>query len=168
LAAGGLYIPSYDGAHAGHGLTLKIRRSKTSREYNPEFARLLARTAARAFPGFRPQLVVSIPPKPGLDDRFRNIRPDIAQRLGAIDGGPVLRDTRVVGDYRRLTIAERRLTSRGRFAAKPVAAGTRVLLIDDVVTSGGQASDAIRTLAEAGAADVRVVAIARALGGPAD
>jgi predicted amidophosphoribosyltransferase len=46
----------------------------------------------------------------------------------------------------------------------------RVLLIDDVVTSGGQAREAIRALNAAGAADWRFAALAQATafaeGGP--
>jgi hypothetical protein len=165
-AAGGLYLPSDDCAHAGHELTQMIRRSKSSRERDPELARLVAATAARDLPGFDPELVVSIAPTPGQEDRFRNIRRDVARRLGAADGGPVLSQTRVVADYRRLPIAERRLASRGRFTASEAVRGRAVLVIDDVVTSGAQAGDAIRALAGAGASALGFVAIARASAGP--
>ena len=165
-AAGGLYLPSYDCAHAGHELTQMIRRSKSSREHDPELARLVAATAARDLPGFHPALVVSIPPKPDQEDRFGNIRRDVARRLGAAGGGPVLSQTRVVADYRRRPIAERRLASRGRVRASRTVRGRAVLVIDDVVTSGAQAGDAIRALAEAGASALWFVAIARAAAGP--
>jgi hypothetical protein len=124
-AAAGFYLPSYDCAHAGHELTQLIRRSKSSRERDPELARLVAATAARDLPGFDPELVVSIPPKPGQEDRFRNIRRDVARRLGAVDGGPVLSQTRAVADYRRLPITERRRASRARASrrARRSAAG---------------------------------------------
>jgi predicted amidophosphoribosyltransferase len=165
-AAAGVYLASYDCAHAGHELTQLIRRSKSSRERDPELARLVAATAARDVPGFDPELVVSMPPKPGQEDRFRNIRRDVARRLGAADGGPVLSQTRVAADYRQLPITERRLASRGRFSASQAVRGRAVLVIDDVVTSGAQADDAIRALAEAGAAALGFVAIARASAGP--
>src|SRR5918999_2214154 len=93
-AAAGLYVPSRELAHAGHELTQKIRESKLSREHDPLFARLLAGSAARHFPGFTPELVVSLPPKPGRDDRFRNVRRWLASRLGAADGGSALSLTR--------------------------------------------------------------------------
>jgi hypothetical protein len=165
-ADGGLYLPSFDCGHAGHDLTQRIRRNKSSREHDPELARLLAATAASDLPPFDAELVVSIPPKPGHDDRFRNIRPDVARRLGAADGGPVLSQTRVITDYRPLAIAERQLASSGRFAANQVVRDRSVLVIDDVVTSGAQAADAIRALADAGASALRFVAIARAAAGP--
>ena len=82
-AAAGLYVPSRELAHAGHELTQKILESKVSREHDPLFARLLAQSAARHFPGFTPELVVSLPPKPGRDDRSAtsaaSSRPDSAR-----------------------------------------------------------------------------------------
>ena len=63
-AAAGLYVPSRELAHPGHELSQRIRESKLSREHDPLFARLLAGSAARHFPGFTPELVVSLPPKP--------------------------------------------------------------------------------------------------------
>ena len=68
-AAAGLYVPSREFAHAGHELTQKVLESKVSRDHDPLFSRLLAQSAARHFPGFTPELVVSLPPKPGRDDR---------------------------------------------------------------------------------------------------
>jgi hypothetical protein len=72
----------------------------------------------------------------------------------------------LIADYRRLPIAERGLASRGRFTASEAVHGRAVLVIDDVVTSGAQAGDAIRALAEAGASALGFVAIARASAGP--
>ena len=42
--------------------------------------------------------------------------------------------------------------------------GATVLLVDDVVTSGATAQDAARALKKGGAANVEVVAFARAIG----
>jgi hypothetical protein len=61
----------------------------------------------RGFPEFQADLVVSVPERPGADDRFRGIRAEVARRVGAVDADPVLRQTRVVADYRRMTRAER-------------------------------------------------------------
>jgi predicted amidophosphoribosyltransferase len=41
--------------------------------------------------------------------------------------------------------------------------GTRVLLVDDVLTTGATAGECARVLAEAGAPDVALVSFARAL-----
>jgi hypothetical protein len=78
----GLYLPSFVHGYATHELTRKIRRSKVSREHDPEFAELLAVAATRHFPEFQPDLVVSVPERPGAEDRFRSIRTELASWLG--------------------------------------------------------------------------------------
>lgn len=64
-----------------------------------------------------------------------------------------------------LTHEERRTNLRGAFACRPrVAArykGRHVLLIDDVMTTCGTASECARTLAASGIGEVRAAAIAR-------
>jgi hypothetical protein len=63
--AAGLYVPSFEPGHAEHELTQTIRRSKVSREHDLQFAELLAATATRRFPDFKPDLVVCVPERPG-------------------------------------------------------------------------------------------------------
>jgi ComF family protein len=65
-----------------------------------------------------------------------------------------------------LTPAERRANVRGVFApsaSQGDIAGARVLLVDDVLTTGATASEAALALASMGAARVTLVAFARAL-----
>ena len=167
-AAAGLCVPSREFAHAGHQLTQKILESKVSREHDPLFAQLLARSTARYFPSFNPDLVVSLPPKPGQDDRFRNVRRELAAGLGAVDGGAALTQRMVVPNYRRMTAAQRFAAAGGRFLAGDSVRAKAVLLIDDVVTTGAQAGDAIRALIAAGATDVRVACVAHTIAAPTD
>jgi ComF family protein len=54
-----------------------------------------------------------------------------------------------------------RLTARGRTGLRATLAGARVLLVDDVVTTGGTLSTCARVLREAGARDVRAATAAR-------
>ena len=112
----------------------KVRRSKVSREHDEEFAQLLAAVAARCFGGFEPELVVSIPAKPGQEDRLRDIRRAVAARTGATDAPAALAQTRVIEDYRQMTITQRLAAGGGRFAASESVSGRSVLLIDDVLT----------------------------------
>jgi len=54
-----------------------------------------------------------------------------------------------------------RLTGPGRRALRTALAGARVLLVDDVVTTGGTLSACARVLREAGAREVRAATVAR-------
>jgi hypothetical protein len=161
-AVAGLYLPSVHPGHTEHQLTQKIRSSKTSSEHDLEFADLLAAALARQLPGLWPDVLVSIPPRRGQRDRFTRIRAELAGRIGAADGGRALWQTRVVEGYREMTTPQRIAACAGRFAAQTGVCDKSVLLIDDVITSGAQASEAIRALKAAGAEWVGVLALALA------
>jgi ComF family protein len=60
-----------------------------------------------------------------------------------------------------LSAGERRRNLRGAFVADAAVRGQRVLLVDDVITTGSTVMEAARTLQRAGAAEVRVLALAR-------
>lgn len=60
----------------------------------------------------------------------------------------------------RLNAAARRQAPRGSFAAGS-AEGLKVLLLDDIMTTGATASHAARCLLDAGAASVRLLTVAR-------
>ena len=63
----------------------------------------------------------------------------------------------------KLSGAQRRTALEGAFRARDVA-GKRLLLVDDVLTTGATACQCARALLSAGARDVRLIALAGATG----
>ncbi len=87
----------------------------------------------------------------------------VAQGLGARLGLPcraALR-SRKSADQRMLSAEERRRNRAGSFAACADVAGARVLLLDDVLTTGATASAAAEALHAAGAESVHVAVFSR-------
>tara|TARA_R110001606_G_scaffold1937_5_gene7668 strand:+ start:32562 stop:33257 length:696 start_codon:yes stop_codon:yes gene_type:complete len=78
---------------------------------------------------------------------------------------PLLRRRHASQHQQGLSQTQRQRNLRDAFIADPRAHGQRVLLIDDVMTSGGSARAASHALLNAGAREVRVWVLARTLQG---
>lgn len=145
--------------------------------YAREFADLMAVRifgAEPAIPGQRPvfrndtglplyHLIVPVPP------RRRTLAPRmprlLAKRLGVVLHLPVqevLTTTRALKEQKNLDLAQRLQNTRGAYTVRPGVdlGGKRVLLVDDVITSGATASACAQALLAAGAAEVFAVSAA--------
>jgi ComF family protein len=91
---------------------------------------------------------------------------EIARVLARATGWPLrpglLRRIRPTREQSGLAAAIRRRNLRGAFAVAGPVAGRRVVLVDDVITTGATAAAAASALAAAGAAPIHVYAVARA------
>lgn len=87
----------------------------------------------------------------------------IVRELGELAGVPVA-DALVKhgsADQRRLGRAGRQASSRGAYETVEQVEGMRLLLVDDVITTGATLRSAARALADAGAAHIDALAVAR-------
>lgn len=108
-----------------------------------------------------------------LARRF-NQSAELARHLAALSGKPLLASTliRVKPTSRQvgLSARARKHNVRGAFAITPGReadiSGKRVVLVDDVYTTGATVATAARRLKKAGAADVTVLTFAMAISGP--
>jgi ComF family protein len=155
-----------------HGGALADAIHRFKYEDRPQLARPLAALA-------RPCVAEALAwcdlvcPVPLHDERLRQRGYDqallVARELARSAGRPVearaLRRTRKTAPQVGRDRAGRAANVAGAFEADRFrVAGKRVLLVDDVVTTGATANAAARALLEGGAAAVRVAALARALG----
>lgn len=89
---------------------------------------------------------------------------ELATGLGLRFEGGMLRRVRPTAQQMLMTATARRENVRGAFRARRPASprGKRILLVDDVMTTGSTAAEAARTLRAAGAEWVVVAVLARA------
>jgi ComF family protein len=132
--------------------------------------RLLVQARGELLRPWRPDLVVPVPMHWSRHLRRGINSPDLlASCLAAGLGPPVRRALKRIHKtklQRTLRVAQRFRNLRGAFALRTGydLRGTRVLLVDDILTTGATASAAARALKQAGAAVVVVAVLARAQG----
>ncbi|MBX3481101.1 MAG: ComF family protein [Caulobacter sp.] len=134
----------------------------------PLFARWLSRAAGDVIAGA--EVIVPVPlHRWRLLSRRYNQSAEVARRLAADTGLAYLPDTltrpKATASQGGRSASGRRRNVAGAFAVPPSRRarieGRRVLLVDDVLTTGATADACARTLKAAGAADVSLAVIAR-------
>jgi ComF family protein len=157
---------------ASRGMILGFKNTDRTHAV-PLFARWMARAGADVLP--QAELLIPVPLHwTRLFARSYNQAAMLAHGLHKLTGIRVLPDALVrrrrTPKLGTLSAAERARTVSGIFAvresASPRLAGRRVMLIDDVLTSGATTRGCAAVLLAAGAAGVDVLAIARTLREP--
>ncbi len=160
VAAAGLY----DGP-----LRQGVQRFKYGGQLNLDLplARMLAQRCESLVRDFRPDGLVPVPmDRRRLRDRTYNQADLLARRLAKIWRIPVasglLVRCRATVAQRGLKETDRRRNLKDAFVVRTPVSGRRLLLIDDVLTTGATARECARTLRAGGAAEVAVAVLARA------
>ncbi|MFO7983604.1 MAG: ComF family protein [Desulfuromonadales bacterium] len=167
--------PSYErvlaGAHYDGSLREAIHRFKYRGDIGLESA--LARTVGESFArdilDFSPDLMIPVPLHVGrLRERTYNQAQLLALRLGKMLTIPVdsrlLQRTRATDSQQRLSGRARRANLRGAFEGADELAQRRILLIDDVMTTGATVEECSREMMRCGAESVLVAVLARSAG----
>jgi ComF family protein len=159
---------SYEGALVRAILLLKFERMEPLGEWFAErLVELVKREALAA------DVVVPVPlhrdreRERGYNQADLIVKP-VARRLKLPHGAVLLMRTRPRPDKHLLSLEERWESVRGAFATRSgsVVDNLRVLLVDDVMTTGATLDACARVLREAGAKSVIALTVARALRDP--
>jgi ComF family protein len=124
-------------------------------------------TALRTGAAPRPHLVVPVPLHiDRLRSRGYNQALQLARQVGIEFGTPVaadlLRRVRATDPQQGLNAAARHSNLHGAFAAVQPLTGRRILLVDDVMTTGATARECASVLRKAGAVSVEIAVLGRA------
>jgi predicted amidophosphoribosyltransferase len=142
-------------------LSAKILEFKNSDEPAELFAPALSAFFARI--DWTPDYVVPVPPKPSqARNRFRVLLEDsdvdFPEDVEVLTDG--LRCIKEVGNYKAMNAVERADAIDGAFEVTDTVSG-RVLLLDDALTTGETTRECARVLMAGGAAEVRVLGLAK-------
>ena len=155
----GRYFVAADVRSASARWTNQVLHLKEHPEAGDVFARAIAEFLK--YSKYKPDAVVQIPPKPGLPSRFSRILEILPSLLS--EGCVVVTDglncDRAVDGYKTMEHLAREAAIRGTISTRYNWTGRRILLLDDVVTSGSTTRECARILRASGAADVRVLGL---------
>ncbi|WP_159501071.1 ComF family protein [Microbacterium sp. 18062] len=119
----------------------------------------LAARAASVFPGDRMRYV-AVPTSPAAMRRRGYRVVELVLRRSGLPAVPALRTARRTADQRRLGRDDRARNVSGSLTAAGVTPGEKVVVVDDVVTTGATLSEAARALERAGGVVVGALTVA--------
>jgi HAD superfamily hydrolase (TIGR01549 family) len=155
----GRYYTVSDSRHPSHALSRLIIKAKNDPDAAKQVGKLLAGLTDTPWKDMDVDLITSVPPKPDHTyDRFAPVRAAVAAASDTVERGDVLGQLFDDDDYKHQPADDRPGRASERFASVALN-DERVLLIDDVITSGGQAEECRRQLLAQGARRVVILAL---------
>lgn len=158
----GRYFTASDPRHAASALSAAVLSLKNDDTKAP----VLGEAVGRAIDGLDwvPDYVIPVPMKPSQDrNRFERVLNTASEFFDsdievALDG---LRCVKEVENYKQMNPLERAEAIAGAFASDYKWNGSKLLLVDDVYTTGGTTNECVRALKANGAGEIRVMALAK-------
>ena len=158
----GRYFTAADPRHATSKLSANILDLKNGDAKAPLFAEAVAAFLREV--KWRPDSAMAVPPKPSQSrHRFQviaqHLDPDIEPDIEiALDG---LKCVKEVQGYKQMNSLQRAEAIKGAFATDYTWDKGKVLLLDDVLTTGETTNECARVLLARNASEVRILALAR-------
>lgn len=153
----GRYMKGEDARHADHGWTEVVLKNKNDDTHCELLGQVLAKHLNLT--NYEPTSVVCVPPKPGQRNRFTELMkvcdPLLEKDIQLFPDG--LKCDKLIEGYKAMGFGERSEAIKGTFSTNRKWSG-KVLLLDDVYTTGATSEECERVLRLAGAASVRPVA----------
>ena len=144
----GRYFSTDDSRHALSSLSATILKHKSSKEPAVELGKLLANSIKQTGYSKTFDYIVGVPPKPNADrDRLGEILAEIAKVISRPMYLPeALRCVKDYGDLKKMKPLERVAAVSGAFRSQYTYNNNRVLLLDDVLTTGATSNECLRVL----------------------
>lgn len=153
----GRYFQWGDRRYPEHPLSRLIIDAKEDEGRQEDLAQAFGALEALSFTN-PPALIASVPPAPeDPGDRFTDSRAALAEVFDAEDAEGLLTMRYAVEGYKHIPRDQRAAQTPDRFEATRALDGERIILVDDVYTSGSTAGACREALAAAGAGGVTIL-----------
>lgn len=161
VTALGRYFTTSDDRHAGSALCDAVLTLKNSDGPAVMFGRAIGEGLKLIGTPF--DYVVTVPPKPSQTrNRFDLVLSEAKKHVPdlnvTLDGLRAIKD---VQEYKKMNAVEREIAISGAFESKYNWGKKRILLVDDVYTTGSTVKECVKTLKKSGAGSVSILALAK-------